>query len=267
VSKPDIQNKKGRNPVREQKEYDEEVIQIDRVTRVVRGGRRLRFRATVVIGNRKGKVGVGIGKSTEVTGAISKAIAQAKKSLVEVPITGQTIPHRVYSKFKSAKVLLMPACPGTGIIAGGPLRKVVELAGIKDILSKAIGCNNRLNNSQAAIQALGMLKAIPWLKKIPTVETSENADHNHRTDNRSQGFNRNKPSYAGNSTRHPGQTPANNDARPQHSQGGYQGQRPASTFTPAPAKVVTAEAVKAPEAVTQVTPENAPAAESSEAKA
>ena len=150
----------------EHKEFEEEVIQIDRVTRVVKGGRRLRFRATVVIGNRKGKVGVGIGKSTEVQGAIKKAVAQARKSLIIVPMVGETIPHRVHMKFKSAKLLLMPACPGTGIIAGGPLRKILELAGVKDVLSKALGCKNRLSNSQAAIMALSDLKTFPWLKKV-----------------------------------------------------------------------------------------------------
>jgi small subunit ribosomal protein S5 len=163
--------KKGQAPIKEVKEFEEEVIQIDRVTRVVKGGRRLRFRATVVIGNKKGKVGVGIGKSTEVTGAISKAIAQAKKSLITVPMAGQTIPHRISIKFKSAKVLLMPACPGTGIKAGGSIRKVIELAGIKDIMSKALGAPNRLNNSQATLMALGLLKPIPWLKiKAPLKE-------------------------------------------------------------------------------------------------
>jgi small subunit ribosomal protein S5 len=156
--------KKGRAPIREVKEFEEEVIQIDRVTRVVKGGRRLRFRATLVIGNKKGKVGVGIGKSTEVTGAISKAIAEAKKNLITVPMAGQTIPHRVQVKFKSAKVMLMPAIPGTGIKAGGSVRKVIELAGIKDIMGKCFGAPNRLNNSQAAIEALKKLKAIPWLK-------------------------------------------------------------------------------------------------------
>jgi small subunit ribosomal protein S5 len=163
VSKPPF-NKKGR-PVREAKEYDEEVIQIDRVTRVVKGGRRLRFRATVVVGNRKGKVGIGIGKSTEVQGAIQKAITQAKKALITVPIVGQTIPHRIKMKYKSARLLLMPACPGTGIIAGGPLRKVIELAGVKDVLSKSLGCNNRVTNTQAALIALASLKDLPWIKK------------------------------------------------------------------------------------------------------
>lgn len=164
---------KGRAPIRDVKEFEEEVIQIDRVTRVVKGGRRLRFRATVVIGNKKGKVGVGIGKSTEVTGAISKAIAQAKKALIVVPMVGETIPHRTQVKFKSAKLLLMPACPGTGIKAGGSLRKVVELAGIKNIIGKSFGSNNRLNNSQAAVKALAGLKQLPWLKKKPEAVAAE----------------------------------------------------------------------------------------------
>ena len=162
--------KKGKAPIREQKEFDEEVIQIDLVTRVVKGGRRLRFRATVVVGNKKGKVGIGIGKSTEVTGAIQKAVNQAKKSLVVVPIIGQTIPHRIHVKYKSAKLLLMPACPGTGLIAGGPLRKVLELAGVQDVMSKSLGCNNRVTNTQAALRALAKLKNLPWIKKEVPVE-------------------------------------------------------------------------------------------------
>lgn len=157
-------NKKGRAPIRDVKEFEEEVIQIDRVTRVVKGGRRLRFRATVVIGNKKGKVGVGIGKSTEVTGAISKAIAEAKKHLIVVPMAGQTIPHRIKVKFKSARIMLMPAIPGTGIKAGGSVRKVIELSGVKDVMGKCFGSPNRLNNSKAAIKALKLLKPLSWLK-------------------------------------------------------------------------------------------------------
>lgn len=179
---------KGRAPIREVKEFEEEVIQIDRVTRVVKGGRRLRFRATVVIGNKKGKVGVGIGKSTEVAGAISKAVAQAKKNLIVVPMAGQTIPHRIAVKFKSARILLMPAIPGTGLKAGGSVRKVIELSGIKDIMGKCIGSPNRLNNSQAAIEALKLLKPIPWLKNasVEAVKSKEEAaegrpaQQNHR---------------------------------------------------------------------------------------
>lgn len=151
-------HKKGRAPMREAKEFDEEVIQIDRVTRVVKGGRRLRFRATVVIGDRKGQIGIGIGKSTEVAGAIQKAIAKAKRALIRVPIFRKTIPHDIKIKFKSSRILMLPASEGTGIIAGGAVRKVVELAGIKNILSKSFGTNNRVSNTQATYKALGLLR-------------------------------------------------------------------------------------------------------------
>jgi small subunit ribosomal protein S5 len=156
VAKP--VHKKPGVPLRDKKEFDEEVIQIDRVTRVVKGGRRLRFRATVVIGDRNGRVGIGVGKSTEVTGAIQKAISKAKRSVIKVPIYKSTIPHDIKIKFKSSKILMLPASEGTGIIAGGAVRKVVELAGIKNILSKSFGTNNRVANTQAAFKALSMLK-------------------------------------------------------------------------------------------------------------
>ncbi len=162
---PKGRDQQGRGPRgggrREPSEYEEEVLQIDRVTRVVKGGRRLRFRATVVVGNRKGKVGVGIGKSTEVVGAIKKAIHQAKKDFVTVPLKNGTIPHEVHMKYKSAKLVIMPASPGTGIIAGGAVRKISELAGIKNMLSKIFGSRNRITNAQATILALKELHAIP----------------------------------------------------------------------------------------------------------
>lgn len=146
----------------EPKEFDEEVIQLDRVTRVVKGGRRLRFRATVAIGNRKGKVGIGIAKSNEVVGAIKKAVTKAKKDLVLVPITkDDTIPHRIQTKFKASKILLIPAGPGTGIIAGGATRIIIELSGVKNVLSKSLGSSNRLNNSKATLNALKALRARP----------------------------------------------------------------------------------------------------------
>src|SRR3989338_2650189 len=114
--------------MQEQKEFDEEVLQIDRVTRVVKGGRRLRFRVTVAIGDRKGRVGIGIGKATEVVNGIKKAVTQAKKSLVHVSLApGDTIPHQVYVKYKAVKLLILPASPGTGVIAGGALRKILSL--------------------------------------------------------------------------------------------------------------------------------------------
>lgn len=130
------------------------------MTRVVKGGRRLRFRATVVIGNKNGKVGIGIGKSQEVVGAIQKAIHQAKKNLVIVPIKNGTIPHEIRLKFKSARILMMPAAPGTGIIAGGAIRKIAELAGVKNMLSKMFGCSNRITNAQATMIALKKLRPV-----------------------------------------------------------------------------------------------------------
>lgn len=162
---------------REPKEFDEQVIQIDRVTRVVQGGRKLRFRATVAIGNRKGKIGIGIGKSNEVQGAIQKAINKAKKDLVLVVLDGSTIPHALKIKYKSARLLVMPAVPGTGLKAGGTIRKVFELAGVKDVLSKSFGANNKVNNTKVAFKALQLLVTTPMMaakaraaqaKKLPT---------------------------------------------------------------------------------------------------
>lgn len=149
---------RGGDRRREPSEYEEEVLQIARVTRVVKGGRRMRFRATVIVGNKNGKVGMGIGKSSEVTGAIQKAIRQAKKEMFIVPIKNGSIPHEIYIKFKSAKVLMMPAGPGTGIIAGGAVRKIAELAGIKNMLSKMFGGRNRITNAYATMRALKKLK-------------------------------------------------------------------------------------------------------------
>lgn len=163
------------------KEFEEEVLQLSRVTRVVAGGRRMRFRATVVIGNRKGKVGLGTGKAAEVTIAIQKAILQAKKKLITIPIFKDTIPHETSVKFKSAKLLLIPAGPGTGIIAGGPARKILELAGIKNILAKCLGAPNKLNNSYATMEALEGLKAIavPEKHKAPAEKSAPAAEAKH----------------------------------------------------------------------------------------
>ena len=155
--------KKRRPHTREPKEFDEQVIQIDRVTKVVKGGRRLRFRATVAIGNRKGKVGIGLGKSNEVTGAIQKAIAKAKKHMITVPLDGSTIPHDIKIKYKSSLILLLPAAPGTGIIAGGTIRKVLELTGVKDILSKSFGTTNKVNNTKGIFEALKKLRETPFM--------------------------------------------------------------------------------------------------------
>lgn len=148
----------GRPPMapRPQSEFEERVIQIDRVARVQKGGRRFRFRATVVIGDRKGRVGLGIAKGSDVQSAIQKSTADAKKEMITVPILQNTIPFEYVSRFAGAKVLLKPAREGTGIIAGGAVRPIIELAGITNILSKALGSENRINNAKATLQALKM---------------------------------------------------------------------------------------------------------------
>lgn len=168
-------HKKSNQSRRDPKEFAEEVIQIDRVTRVVKGGRKLRFRATVVIGNKKGKIGYGLGKSNEVTGAIKKAIDKAKKGLIEIPIDNTTIPHMVKKKFKSAKLLMMPAGPGTGILAGGPTRKIAELAGLKDILCKSFGTSNKVNVTKATFECFKLLRATPIMLKKQKERTAQRA--------------------------------------------------------------------------------------------
>lgn len=142
----------------EKKEFEEEVIQIDRIARTVAGGRRIRFRAAVVIGNKKGRVGIGVAKASEVILAVQKAISYAKKHLITVPIVNDTIPHEVDVKIKAAHVILKPASPGTGIIAGGAVRAIANLSGIKNILSKMLGSQNKINNLKATMHALESLK-------------------------------------------------------------------------------------------------------------
>lgn len=154
-------SRKADAQVKEQKEFEEEVLQIDRVTRVVKGGRRLRFRVTVAIGDKKGRVGIGIGKASEVVTGIQKAVSRAKAALIMVPITkGDTIPHSVRAKYKAAEMIIFPASPGTGVKAGGSLRKVLHLAGIKNVLSKNLGSRNGLVSAQASIRALKTLRPV-----------------------------------------------------------------------------------------------------------
>jgi len=139
-------------------EFEEKVIQVDRVSRTVKGGKRMRFRALVVIGNRKGKVGAGIGKAQEVLTAVQKAVAKAKKNIIEVPIINDTIPHEVKVSYGSSEILFKPAGSGTSVIAGGSVRAVLELAGIKNVLSKIIGSSNKINNVKATLIALKSMR-------------------------------------------------------------------------------------------------------------
>ena len=139
-------------------EFEEVIVDISRVAKVVKGGRRFRFTALVVIGNKKGLVGYGFGKSKEVPDAIKKAVDDAFKNIIKVKLSGTTVPHDVEAKFNASKILLKPASEGTGVIAGGSTRPVLELAGIKDILTKSLGSNNSSNVVRATIKALSMMK-------------------------------------------------------------------------------------------------------------
>lgn len=145
------------NRTPEVKEFQEQVINIDRVSRVVKGGRRFRFKALVVVGNGKNKVGVGVGKGLDVQAAIAKATDTAKKSLITVPIANETIPHEAEEKLAGAHVLIKPAAPGTGIIAGGVVRQVIGVSGIRNLVSKSLGSTNKVNIAYATIKTLQTL--------------------------------------------------------------------------------------------------------------
>lgn len=149
---------------REEKIFEEYVINIDRVARVVKGGRRFRFKALVAVGDNKNRVGIGVSKGADVQSAVSKATDVAKKSLVTIPIANATIPHDVEVKIGGARVLLKPAAPGTGVIAGGVVRSIIGLTGIHNLLSKSLGSTNKVNNAYATIEALRQLvPAGEWL--------------------------------------------------------------------------------------------------------
>ncbi len=152
--------RKKNKEVRESTEWQERVIQIRRVTKVVKGGKQLSFRAVVIVGNEQGQVGVGVGKAKDVIGAVRKGVSDGKKNLVEVPLTtGLSVPHPMKGNGGGAQVLVMPAAPGTGVIAGGAVRTVLELAGVRNSLAKQLGSSNPLNNARATIDALGRMRS------------------------------------------------------------------------------------------------------------
>ncbi len=150
----------------EEKQFEERVVHINRVTKVVKGGRRFRFSALVVVGDRKGKVGFGTGKAQEVPDAIKKAVEAAKSNLIEVPIIGTTLPHEATGVFGAGRVIMRPASEGTGIIAGGAVRAIFELAGINDVLSKSLGTSTPINMVRATFKGLESLRTAEQVAKL-----------------------------------------------------------------------------------------------------
>jgi small subunit ribosomal protein S5 len=158
--------KKTNRPKEKDSEWQERVVQIRRVTKVVKGGKKLSFRAIIVIGNELGQVGVGVGKASDVIGAVKKAVTDGKKNIVTIPITkANSIPHIITGRSGAAKVIMRPSAPGSGVIAGGAVRTMLELGGVKNILAKQLGSNNPLNNARAAADALTKLKTFVQMSK------------------------------------------------------------------------------------------------------
>lgn len=149
-------NNRGDKPVRE---FDQKVVEVKRVTRVTGGGKRMRFRALVVIGDHKGKVGIGLRKGNDVSEAVNKAVNEAKKNMITLPLVNDTIPHEIKLKYKSSQIIMLPARPGTGVIAGGAVRSVLDMAGVKNVISKMLGSNNKVNNVRAAFAAFNSMRS------------------------------------------------------------------------------------------------------------
>ena len=162
-----MSNRKKTSKLKEKEtEWQERVVQIRRVTKVVKGGKKLSFRAILVIGNEKGQVGVGVGKASDVIGAVKKAVTDGKKNLVTIAITkNSSIPHVITGQSGAAKVIIRPSAPGSGVIAGGAVRTMLELGGVKNILAKQLGSSSPLNNARAAVDAFNRLKTFTQISK------------------------------------------------------------------------------------------------------
>ncbi|MCF7860304.1 30S ribosomal protein S5 [Patescibacteria group bacterium] len=186
-ARPPRRDNRGKRDERRD-EFEQRILEIARVTRVMAGGKRMNFRACVAIGDRKGSVGVGLGKGADVTMAVNKAVNRAKKTLVKVPVLNDTIPHMVLQKLGAASIIFKPAKQGRGVIAGGVTRAILELAGVKNVSSKVLGSNNKVNNARCTLAALDSLRQVDGRKskkkevakdtdkavKAETKETSKN---------------------------------------------------------------------------------------------
>ncbi|MBU0613759.1 30S ribosomal protein S5 [Patescibacteria group bacterium] len=155
--KPKRNNRRGQ---REQREFEQKILDLARVTRVTKGGKRMRFRTCLIIGDRKGRVGMGVAKGADVAASVEKAFRQAKKNIVTVPFVNGTIPHEVNIKYGAAQILIKPAPEGTGLKSGGPIRLVLELAGVPNAVSKVLGGSSKINNAKATFKALRSLKQV-----------------------------------------------------------------------------------------------------------
>lgn len=178
-----MENKSNRRPreKREKSEFDQAIVDIARVTRVMAGGKRMSFRACVVVGDHQNRVGAGLAKGRDVSLAVAKAAKQAEKNIIKVNLKNGTIPHGIKAKMGAAEVLLKPAPAGTGVISGGAARIVLEMAGIKNVVSKILGSNNKINNVKATIKALSQLKAVKGKEKEKDkAKVLENLENNNK---------------------------------------------------------------------------------------
>lgn len=169
-----VKSRRPRRGQRQPREFEQKILELSRVTRVTKGGKRMSFRSCLVIGDRKGRVGFGVAKGADVAISIEKAFRQAKKNMIDVPMTEGTIAHPIRAKFGAASVLIKPAPKGTGLKCGGPARMVLELAGVPNAVSKILGSGNKINNAKATFDALKTLKAAPVRPaKTPAVKAPE----------------------------------------------------------------------------------------------
>ena len=165
----DRDQRRPRDVTPEEKQFDERVLHIDRVARVVKGGRRFRFRALVAVGDRKNKIGIGSAKGADVTTAVAKAMEVAKKNMIKIHLYKSTLPHEATGRIAGANILIMPASPGTGLIAGGVVRTVLDVAGVKNALSKSLGSTNKTNTAYATLKALeSLVPAKNWITNKPS---------------------------------------------------------------------------------------------------